>query len=720
MKQGLDQICGPDDGYVHQIWIGSEIRIFGSVPGNMPPYELDDIKVKYHPHSKQPSTIHHFSEFSCSHPPEGQVPYNNSPWEPFWMRLDYEVAEIALTKEQTNCLLDLVHQSASVGTDTFTLQSHNEVRSLWEMASQHYTLFQKDVVSFEMHYRPLWDWALDLLQDICLACHFVFDAQCLSKFNGEKCVRFIDEPWTADAFWNAQCSLNFCWMQSHSHSFYMLTKTKLSSFGTAKGYPIIAHIANLPIHIRNGNTALGGGRVVGWLLIVTEDQKHTRKKSFVDFKNVVWHKSFYQILWSIELHSKTSYWFECRDQIQHCLWPLILILSGDYEEQCVMALIRGLKGKFPCPVCLNVFWNIFLADVHLALSVDRLHMNHEGLWEDHLWKDILFWISDIGQEAAVKLDANFDALPQWPNLTHFKAIVSVNFNNGSFYKNISKLILFTAQDILCYLQSKLGYLLLHCVRYYIELNIYALLEVHTEETIAAGRATLDKFSELMDDVAPQILHYDHWLLTSTSMRTELDEHVRMTTTDPETNKPLPVCLEPDPVTHVHLGSKQDQHSFSDITCTHGSDRAFTDFRKKLNGFLNVFLPQNGIPLPDGPGRVLHLQAEDQITEFRFLRVNYESMVDWRMRQDLLWCSPSFYGSPRFDCVIVKTAGKPFIAHLVYLFGCSIGDADLHLAIIHPYDVGIGVRRRWDVDLGLWCVRAKPCSSSEIISVQSII
>lgn len=96
------------------------------------------------------------------------------------------------------------------------------------------------------------------------------------------------------------------------------------------------------------------------------------------------------------------------------------------------------------------------------------------------------------------------------------------------------------------------------------------------------------------------------------MRTELDElddYVRRTTTDPETNEAL--CMEPDPVAHVHLGSKQGQHSFSDIACARGSDQAFTDFRKKLNGFLNVFLPQNGIPLPDGPGR-LRLQAEDQV------------------------------------------------------------------------------------------------------------
>ncbi|KAG1903419.1 uncharacterized protein F5891DRAFT_1127252 [Suillus fuscotomentosus] len=669
------------------------------------------------------------------------------------MQLDFEVAEIvleaAMMEEQTNRLLDLVHRSAS-GKDIFMLQSHDEVRSLWEMASEWYTPF------------------------VC----------------------FIDEPWMANAFWNAQSQLP---SDAKPLAFILYAdKSKLSSFGTEKGYPIIARIANLPVHIHNGNTALGGGRVVGWLPIVPEDQKHTKKKSFIDFKNAVWHNSFYQLLQSIELHSKTGYWFECGDQIRRRLWPLILILSGDYEEQCVMALIRSVKGKFPCLVCLvpqdeqsvncvfvlrtscnsqqvlctmrgkhtekekeealkaysNIFWKIFLADVHQALSIDRLHMNHEGLWGDHLWKDLLFWISDLGWDTATKLDAkyvilhkcDFDALPQWPNLTHFKTVMSVDFNDGSLHEDISKLVLFTAQDILHQSQSKLGYLLLRCIHYYIEFDIYASFEVHTKETIAAGRAALNKFSDLMEeyipesqpetsknwnfpkkhmithDVAPQILRYDHWLLTSTSMRTELDEldnYSRNATDDPETNETLNELLV-DPIVHVHLSSKQGRHSFSDIMDAHGTDRAFTNFWTKLNVFLNMFLLQNGIPLPDGPGRALHLQADDEIIEFQFLQVNYKSMVDWCLHRDLLRCSPKFYGSPRFNCVIVKTTDKPFFTRLVYLFGCSIGDTDLALALIHPYDVGIGVCRRQDVDLGLWHVQAKPRSSSEIISVRSII
>ena len=44
-------------------------------------------------------------------------------------------------------------------------------------------------------------------------------------------------------------------------------KTRLSSFGTEKGYPVLVCCANLPISIRNGH-GVGGARLVGWLPIL--------------------------------------------------------------------------------------------------------------------------------------------------------------------------------------------------------------------------------------------------------------------------------------------------------------------------------------------------------------------------------------------------------------------------------------------------------------------
>ena len=44
-------------------------------------------------------------------------------------------------------------------------------------------------------------------------------------------------------------------------------KSKISSFGTQKGYPVVARCGLLPVAICNG-TGLGGGAVVGWLPVV--------------------------------------------------------------------------------------------------------------------------------------------------------------------------------------------------------------------------------------------------------------------------------------------------------------------------------------------------------------------------------------------------------------------------------------------------------------------
>lgn len=69
--------------------------------------------------------------------------------------------------------------------------------------------------TFELHYRSLWDWALDLLNDEHLAPHFEWDARKVFKFNGEEWVRFFNEPWTGNRWWdvqvrnNSKCSFHF-------------------------------------------------------------------------------------------------------------------------------------------------------------------------------------------------------------------------------------------------------------------------------------------------------------------------------------------------------------------------------------------------------------------------------------------------------------------------------------------------------------------------------
>ncbi|KAF9235747.1 hypothetical protein BU15DRAFT_77676 [Melanogaster broomeanus] len=845
-------------------------------------YELDDIKVQYHPRSGRDQQVHRFSDYKRDQASNKPSPVcDQEPWKPFRSRLDFEIAELALhaslNKDETNRLISLVHRAAG-GSELFSLMNYKEVSETWSQSSHRFTPFEQTIISvpyrkeercFEVHFRPLWDWATGLLSDPHVGPHAVFDAEQLYKYNGHQFERFIDEPWTADAFWNAQSQLP---PGGKPLAFILYSdKTKLSTFGTAKAYPVVARLANLPVNIRNGN-GRGGGRIVGWLPIVKESQKDKHKPAFVNFKNVVWHKAFNVLLESIIKYVKTGFWFECADKISRLLFPIILILSGDYEEQCVMALIRGLKSKFPCPVCLvpkdqlsqygvyasrhasqsesvvttaraegtvaekeaklkeyslrdvdNVFWMMLHSNVNGAISWDRLHA-HGGLWRDHLWKEFGLIVSEMGRNALTTVDDNFEAFPRWRNLSHFSQVMGISFTDGSKHEEISKLLLFAAHPIIDRQKHPTAYQLLKCMRGFVELDNYTALEVHTEGTLAAGRAALKTFSELMmeyikmtsdvavdnsdsdldsenshpesadaangsdsasesqptgknwnfpkmhtnshvfDDivskgvtrnyntkpnegmhrplkniyrdrtnfknVAEQILRIDHWTVIAGGMRMELDELDQsegdedlQDETDMAVDSSAPATgtgsvRDRDYSAHVKLGSTQEAQSFRDLEESRKSDAAFAGFRLKLNNFLNILLPTSGIPLPGG--KRIQLMAIDEIIEHRFLRVNFESLVDWKLRTDYLRCSPSFYNAPRHDYVIVDANNGPFFARLMLLFTCRVANQTYLLALIQPYDMPIGARKRKDKDLGFWRIRAQPRSESTFISCRSII
>ncbi|KAG1738055.1 hypothetical protein EDD22DRAFT_982336 [Suillus occidentalis] len=775
-------------------------------------FEVDDIQVRYHPNSGCPTQVYHFEDYRCGPgAPAAPPKVDPEPWRPFRTRIDFEVAELAheaaLTHEQMDRFIKLIHRSRC---ELFTLRNRKDVRDTWDAASFKLTPFTKEEVvvpfqgvdqTFPFFHRSLWDWAVDLLQDPEVGPHFVFDAQQLSKFDGEKFVQYIHEPWTANAFWEHQSKIP---SDGKPLAFVLYAdKAKLSSFGHAKGYPIVARCANLPAAVRNGE-GLGGGRVVGWLPIVKEDKKHSKKPAFVNFKNAVWHTSFLTLLACLAPLSKLGSPVRCWDDVVRTFYPIILILSADYEEQVVMALIRGLMGKFPCPVCLipreelskglntyrlrssgdakalrawardsmtaevreqvlsseslrdvdNAFDTMEHTDVYQALSFNKLHFNDEGKF-DHLWMELQKWITNSGRQAAV-----FESFPRWRNLNHFDQVVSISFADGTKYEDISK-----------------AYLLLRCIQSYVEFNTYASLEVHTEDTIRDGRNTLLELTELMDiyikdtadflekswnfpkmhlsahlfddieakgpnekmhgplkdayqdhtnfkNFAEQILRYNHDSLVAEYIRSKMEcldaqNFGSSIVPDPlEADSDGLESTEPTDAQHFSLGSQQATKSFAEIEAANTGDAAFDRFRIKLNEFLNCAFAANGIPFPNG--RRIQLAANDMITEFRFIKVSYESLIDWRISMDYLRCNPMFHGSPRYDCVILQAESGPIFAKLLLVFTCIVGDVTYPIALTLPYDQPVGARPRKDKDFKFWRVKAKPRASAECFSVQSII
>ncbi|EIW76794.1 hypothetical protein CONPUDRAFT_63473 [Coniophora puteana RWD-64-598 SS2] len=500
-----------------------------------------DFKTDFHPDSKRPSKTEAWDKFrNTVHLLPALNNNASEPWEPFKSKGDCEFASIAidakLTQANVERLLALIGKVAKGNADIETCK----ITVDWK----------KQKIPVEVHKRDLWEWAKELLANKSLAPYFEWDAQKVYRRDddSERFVRMYDEPWTADRWWSIQSKLPNQHSGATPAPFSILLyadKTRLSSFGTVQGYPVIARCMNLPSKIRNGN-GVGGARVVGWLPVLGDDPEKEGKLSYTNFKRVVWHKSFKTFIEDIGTYSNAGMVHDCFDGQKRVLFPAIFVLSADYEEQCMMALIRGPKGKCPCPICLspkenlrdfhtkyehrtskqgrdlydkykankglgndamkkvglrpaeNVFWDIQYSDPHDALSFDRLHFNHGGLFGRHLLPELQKIIKHVSSKFEGTM-GKFDAMPRWRDLNHFAHAVNTSFSDGNKFHDMSKQVLFVAQNLLTPKTSPEGYALLLVIRSYLELDCYIGLDVHTDDTIAAGEAELERFSKVLDD-----------------------------------------------------------------------------------------------------------------------------------------------------------------------------------------------------------------------------
>ena len=111
----------------------------------------------------------------------------------------------------------------------------------------------------------------------------------------------------------------------------------------------------------------------------------------------------------------------------------------------------------------------------------------------------------------------------------------------------------------------------------------------------------------------------------------------------------------------------------------------------------------------------------QITEYRFIRVKYESMVDWHVKTDYLRCNPSFSGRPRYDFIIMNRLQERIFARLVFVFVCQVNGHNYHLALVQPLDKKVRPNTK-SVDKNLsiyrWHIRAR--NRCEVIPLGCIV
>ncbi|KAH9965573.1 hypothetical protein BJV74DRAFT_799600 [Russula compacta] len=404
-----------------------------------------------------PPNASHFEGCHSHKVPSHHTPYFD-PWWPFFNTCeDFLLSEIILnfnlSHEQGERLIKFIKHCMS-GKGTLMLSSMGDIQNAWDQVSLKLT--------------P--------------------DAKKVFRCSGQSSTHIFDEPWTADAFWDTQS-----WIPDGGNLLAFILyvdKMKLSSFGTSKGYPVVTHCANLPTLIQNGN-GFGGGHVVGWLPIVSEDPKDSKKPDFVNLKRTVWHTAFEHIIQSILELSKTGCWLECGDGIQRWIFPVVLILSADYEEQCMMSLICGSNSKRPCPICLVKGEE--LADIsrtwplRMAGDTQGVIQDGQNLQSTAKCKNMLsdYGICDVKHQ---QIDTQFNAVPRWSGLVHFQEVMKVTFTDSSKYEDLSRLVAFVAHNVIPS-HDKAGWLLL-CY-------LYLAFEAHTEHMIKSGQCELAKFAKCM-------------------------------------------------------------------------------------------------------------------------------------------------------------------------------------------------------------------------------
>ncbi|KAG1882566.1 hypothetical protein F4604DRAFT_1879304 [Suillus subluteus] len=762
--------------------------------------------MEYHPRSSCVTLYQTFDEF-CITQETQHAPIDEEPWHPFRSHGDFEFSEIVLdvvlNKSQINSLLELILR-ISQGKAQITLKNETDLSRAWDNAAAELTLFSKHEVpvtykkneeEYEVHARPIWDWALDLLDNPLLAPHFVWDA-------------------CRDRWWDIQSSLPPNLENAVPFCFILYAdKTRLLSHGTVKGYPVVVRCANLPVDIRNGE-GFGSGCVVGWLPIVPEDAAEEGKLGYTTLKHVVWHESFFKFLEHTAQHSKTGYSHKGYNGILRWLFPVILILLADYEEQCMMSLIRGCGGKCPCPVCLvplaelhdlsktypirtveegqealrvyngvskaqgelilkalglrpvaNVFWLVLRSSPHDALSLDRLHLLHTGLWK-HLLEELKKILASLGRDAQEAFEkfyriANF---LQWRNLNHFESIINISFTDGNKYQDLSKVTL----NILTHRASPVGHQLLLCIiSSYLQLDSWIGLDVHTEGTLAAIEAELLVFdAELKayitcaEESEIEKLKLD-WDFPKTHLWKHVVRDIRLKgvvrnySTRPNEKLHGPLKDTYDRRTNGKDITKQilhiDHHKFAlkllkervDALDEHHQVQALcnnesnedVDVPGAFNGHVKL-----GSPVPyltildvenhgqtDRAFQSFHRKFSEfvntalptyghqltswltftgnfMIHEHCYLRVNYELAVDWRQNVDHLRCNPQFHG------LATTTA---FI-QLIFMFKCPS-----NFALVQPYTARIAPCRM-DHIFKLTRVKAVLRSSSIFVLLKSFI
>ncbi|KAI6035874.1 hypothetical protein EDC04DRAFT_2604784 [Pisolithus marmoratus] len=494
---------------------------------NHPP----DFKTEFHPRSKHPTLYQFFEDFGQ------QIPKDMAPvselWHPFASEGNYIFAMIAveagLTSTQVDSLLMLFHHIKEGMTSVTLINDAGLCTTLDRSALQ---LMPSQFSKFKIT-------APHKGEDVMFQVHAhpLWD-------------------WALDLFQNPSLTPHFVW---DAQRLFKHDGKKYEHFYTEPW--------------------------TGWLPIVPELAQEERKTSYVNFKHAVWHEAFFKLLEKVAELSKVGYLYECYDKVLWWLFPIILILSADYEELYALLCDDPHMRLWDLSKMYEMHTNeqhkealaaymdkksVEHSEPEQAASFKPLHSLHGGMGGKHMHEELKIAVSKLGHDFETKLEEHVSAFPHWQGLMHFDTVIHITFSDGNkIYLQLDSLIGLDIQT-----EKTIGMIENELIVFRDELKAYhacvhCLDEMGLKENWNFPKAHLWKH-----DCSNVCIDAEN-------------EHTNLAASDDAGNNEDNGGKFEE---NMKLGTPQQPTSLSDIETAHKDNRAFDRFCQKLETFLNTCLP----------------------------------------------------------------------------------------------------------------------------------
>ncbi|KAI0061984.1 hypothetical protein BV25DRAFT_1916289 [Artomyces pyxidatus] len=469
--------------------------------------------VEYHPFSGRSSEI--IKSATARHPGapdpsatrEVQSLYDAStsdlpPWAPFPNQDSFRQAEIFVLRNVPdpfiNEQLTFMRQSSSHTSVQFKnaaemhalLARDISVDNMGEFESTSFTTsYRNEERTYEIRYRPALPIIHQLLEDPDLRPHLIWypDRRYVRNPSGQPGnVRVWREVSSGDDWWNMQTAIGrdgvIIYVQLYADA------TVVSTFGNTKAWSVYLWLGNVPKSARKGR---GKGRAVllGYLPTVV-GLKNDDPSTLAAHRVKVYHKSLAFMLESLRTPRAFGTLVDSQPRPLKG-FPLVAVVSMDYEEMVRAALILGANSGYPCPICLvprelqgdlsqtwerrtvegtrqlvvaarslktkkarsaklkeqsvrdlkNTFVEIMnpVCSIYDAFVADPLHQIEQGTFGKHLWPWIVGMLS---ADAQAELDENFKSLSRYPDVHHFpNGVTQLSNLSGNEHNIIARYLL---------------------------------------------------------------------------------------------------------------------------------------------------------------------------------------------------------------------------------------------------------------------------------------